>query len=95
MKKLIFSAKNFSTFIWTMSQPITTQNSDSFNIDIINTNEKNKTKCDYNLNKKKWQIFAGRNTFCCDGRLVMAKDISLFCITLTLLIATSSLFFFE
>ncbi len=90
----MFSAKNFSRFIRTMPRSITTQNSDSFNIGINNTNKKNKTKCGYNLNKKKWQIFAGRNRFCCDGRLVMAKDISVFCITVTLLIATSSLFFF-
>ncbi|XP_054162985.1 palmitoyltransferase ZDHHC18-like [Oppia nitens] len=44
-------------------------------------------------NKKKWHIFPGRNRFYCDGRIVMAKQISVFYFTIILILITCSLFF--
>jgi hypothetical protein len=74
---------------------MTTQHNHNFNIHINNSNNewnaKRKSKSLYK--KKKWHIFPGRNRFYCDGRLIMAKQISVFYFTLTLIISTSSLFF--
>jgi hypothetical protein len=46
-----------------------------------------------NKRKKKWQMFPGKNRFFCDGRIMMAKQISVFYFTLSLLIFTCTLFF--
>lgn len=43
--------------------------------------------------KRKWQAFPGRNRFYCDGRLMMAKQISVFYFTVILLVLTMTLFF--
>ncbi len=74
---------------------MTTQHNHNFNIDINNSNNESNARLQSKstYNKKKWQIFPGRNRFYCDGRLVMAKQISVFYFTLTLIISTSSLFF--
>nr|CAG4640655.1 EOG090X01OT [Eulimnadia texana] len=42
---------------------------------------------------RKWQVYPGRNRFYCDGRVMMAKQIGVFYITLGLIVATSTLFF--
>jgi len=43
--------------------------------------------------QKKWQIFPGKNTFYCDGRIVMGRQAGIFYVTLLLVIGTSGLFF--
>lgn len=43
--------------------------------------------------KKRWEVFPGRNRFYCDGKVMMAKGIGIFCFTLFLLIFTCTLFF--
>ncbi|CAG2161504.1 unnamed protein product [Oppiella nova] len=45
------------------------------------------------FHKKKYHIFPGRNRFYCDGRIIMAKQISVFYFTISLIIATCALFF--
>ena len=43
--------------------------------------------------KKKWEVFPGRNTFYCGGRIIMAQRAGLFYLTLGLVVVTSSIFF--
>lgn len=43
--------------------------------------------------KRKWQIFPGRNKFCCDGRVIMAQQTGIFYFTVGLIVVTSVLFF--
>lgn len=46
--------------------------------------------------KKKWQVFPGKNRFYCDGRIMMAKNISVFYFTVILITSTcTSFFYFE
>ncbi|CAG2103994.1 unnamed protein product [Medioppia subpectinata] len=52
-----------------------------------------KPKMKNKYHKKKYDIFPGRNRFYCDGRIIMAKQISVFYFTITLIIATCALFF--
>lgn len=42
--------------------------------------------------KYKWEIFPGRNRFCCNGRIITAKSLSLFYLTLFLILFTFALF---
>ncbi|VVC43517.1 Palmitoyltransferase, DHHC domain [Cinara cedri] len=42
---------------------------------------------------RNWEIFPGRNRFCCDGRLMMAPHAAVFYINVILIIGTSVLFF--
>jgi palmitoyltransferase ZDHHC9/14/18 len=42
---------------------------------------------------RKWQVFPGRNSFFCDGRIVMAQQTGLFYFCVILILFTSVLFF--
>ncbi|KAJ8669080.1 hypothetical protein QAD02_000339 [Eretmocerus hayati] len=42
---------------------------------------------------RKWELFPGRNRFCCDGRAMMAPQTGVFYITVCLIAGTSGLFF--
>ncbi|XP_073983254.1 palmitoyltransferase app isoform X1 [Rhodnius prolixus] len=42
---------------------------------------------------RKWELFPGRNKFCCDGRIMMAPQTSVFFVTVGLIVGTCSLFF--
>lgn len=43
---------------------------------------------------RKWELFPGRNRFCCDGRIMMAPQTGVFYITVCLIAGTSGLFFY-
>lgn len=42
---------------------------------------------------RKWEVFAGRNRFYCDGRLMTAPHSGVFILTICLITGTSTLFF--
>ncbi|KAK4004344.1 palmitoyltransferase ZDHHC18-B isoform X1 [Daphnia magna] len=42
---------------------------------------------------RKWEIYPGRNRFCCEGRIMMAKQVGIFYVTVGLIVATSCTFF--
>ena len=42
---------------------------------------------------RKWEVFPGKNTFYCNGRIVMGRQAGIFYVTLLLVIGTSGLFF--
>ncbi|XP_051176717.1 palmitoyltransferase app [Leptopilina boulardi] len=42
---------------------------------------------------RKWELFPGKNRFCCDGRLMMAPQTGVFYVTVCLIAGTSGLFF--
>uniref|UniRef100_A0ABD2X857 Palmitoyltransferase n=1 Tax=Trichogramma kaykai TaxID=54128 RepID=A0ABD2X857_9HYME len=42
---------------------------------------------------RKWELFPGRNRFCCDGRVMMAPQTGVFYVTICLIAGTSGLFF--
>ncbi|XP_012272727.1 palmitoyltransferase app isoform X1 [Orussus abietinus] len=42
---------------------------------------------------RKWELFPGRNQFCCDGRVMMAPQTGIFYVTVCLIAGTSGLFF--
>ena len=43
--------------------------------------------------QRKWEVFPGRNSFYCNGRIVMAKKAGIFYLTVVLIVVTSALFF--
>ncbi|KAJ1528370.1 hypothetical protein ONE63_006788 [Megalurothrips usitatus] len=42
---------------------------------------------------RKWELFPGKNKFCCDGRIMTAPHTGVFYVTLGLIVGTSVLFF--
>lgn len=42
---------------------------------------------------RKWEKLPGKNTFCCDGRVMMARQKGVFYLTMFLIVGTCSLFF--
>ncbi|XP_034238843.1 palmitoyltransferase ZDHHC9 isoform X2 [Thrips palmi] len=42
---------------------------------------------------RKWELFPGKNKFCCDGRIMTAPHTGVFYVTLGLIVGTSGLFF--
>ena len=43
--------------------------------------------------QRKWEVFPGRNSFYCNGRIVMAQKAGIFYLTVALIVTTSALFF--
>ena len=43
--------------------------------------------------QRKWEVFPGRNSFYCNGRIVMAQKAGIFYLTIILIVTTSGLFF--
>ena len=43
--------------------------------------------------QRKWEVFPGRNSFYCNGRIVMAQKAGIFYLTVGLIVVTSALFF--
>ena len=43
--------------------------------------------------QRKWEVFPGRNSFYCNGRIVMAQKAGIFYLTVVLIVATSAMFF--
>ncbi|XP_059412838.1 palmitoyltransferase ZDHHC18-B-like [Carassius carassius] len=43
--------------------------------------------------RRKWEVFPGKNRFCCDGRIIAARQSGVLPLTLTLILLTSGLFF--
>ncbi|KAJ8276457.1 hypothetical protein COCON_G00082090 [Conger conger] len=43
--------------------------------------------------RRKWENLPGKNTFCCDGRVMMARQKGVFYLTLFLIVGTCALFF--
>uniref|UniRef100_A0A673JHQ1 Palmitoyltransferase n=1 Tax=Sinocyclocheilus rhinocerous TaxID=307959 RepID=A0A673JHQ1_9TELE len=43
--------------------------------------------------RRKWEMFPGKNRFCCDGRMIVARQSGVLPLTLGLILLTSGLFF--
>ncbi|XP_052440593.1 palmitoyltransferase ZDHHC18-B-like [Carassius gibelio] len=43
--------------------------------------------------RRKWEVFPGKNRFCCDGRIIAARQSGVLPLTLALILLTSGLFF--
>lgn len=43
--------------------------------------------------RRKWEVYFGRNQFCCDGRCMLSHETGVFKLTLVLVVVTGTLFF--
>lgn len=43
--------------------------------------------------RRRWEVFPGKNRFCCGGRVIMARQSGVFPLTLGLILLTCGLFF--
>lgn len=43
--------------------------------------------------RRRWEVFPGKNRFCCDGRVMTSRHRGWFPLTLGLILGTSGLFF--
>lgn len=43
--------------------------------------------------RRRWEVLPGKNRFCCDGRVIAARQSGVLPLTLALILLTSGLFF--
>ena len=55
--------------------------------------EEEEEKTEAKKQRRKWEVFQGKNRFCCDGRIIMARQSGVLPLTLGLILLTSVLFF--
>lgn len=77
----------------------TSQSDDNLTFENVSNNTVNTISKDYATSKtsmkrrKKWEVFPGRNMFCCDGLIITSQQHGIFYLTCFLIVGTSVLFF--